>query len=127
MVSESDRIITSEIVKRINQNDMRLRELENLINGLEYAIRGLEGNVSDVSKDINAKIEKTREEMNGVLDVIDDVKRQADGIKKEFENFVRKDEFREVANYMSLMNPAISRFVTKEDVKKMLEELLLRK
>ena len=65
MVVESDRLITTEIVKRLNQVDTRLRELEQWVSKSEYSAQGLESMLSENQKIMEEKLDAMKKDMAG--------------------------------------------------------------
>jgi|SRR3989344_6502173 len=126
MVVESDRLITTEIVKRLNQVDTRLRELEQWVSKSEYSAQGLESMLSENQKIMEEKLDAMKKDMADAAASIEEFKTEFSALKKNLENTVKKEEFKEILHYVNLMNPIFSHYMTKEEVRRMIDELKVK-
>ncbi len=116
--------VLEELVKRINEQSRRLRILEERNRSNEGRIIALEEMLLNIK-------EKQKEEFSEVLKKLGDLEKsllklenELQKITKELAKTAKKTELQEVEHLIDLFNPLVSKFVTKEEVKRMIEEAL---
>ena len=115
-------VVLSELVRRLNEHGRRLRVMENRnsvieskLNSVEDAILKMNDDLkerfkemADISKDFDTKFMKLENDINRA--------------NKNMEKMAKKSELKELENMVSLFNPITSKFITKKDLERLLEE-----
>ena len=115
-------VVLSELVRRLNEHGRRLRVMENRNSVIESKLNSIEDamlkmnedikerfkEVADISKDFDAKFMKLENDINRV--------------NKNMDKMAKKSELKELENMVSLFNPITSKFITKKDLERLLEE-----
>ena len=114
--------IATEAVRRMNEHTRRLRALEEKNDLLGVRINLVEDRLLKTIEEIRTKtgiIEKRLKDIDNNFMRIDN---EITKINKMLEKSAKKVELQELQNMLSLFHPLKSRFVTKEEVKKMIDE-----
>ena len=115
-------MILSELVRRINEDGRRLRILEEQARTMETRTGSAEDtilrNAQNLRDDLN-KIENHFKEFDTrILRLENEITK----IFKDIEKSAKKMEIKELENLINLYNPIKSRFVTREEVERMISE-----
>lgn len=120
--SEEANAVLSELIKRINEDRRRMRLLEQSIERLENSLSALEGSALSQLSDfklsldrIGSKIEATAARLNAIEANIAKLGRGAD-------KTATKLELKQLESFIDLVNPITSKFVTKDELDRALEE-----
>lgn len=115
-------VVLNELVRRMNEHGRRLRALESRNVVIETRLNSTEDSVlraSDEGRNRNKKIDSSLVESDGkILKIENDISK----INKNMEKMAKKTDLRELENMVGLFNPLTSKFITKEDVLRILEE-----
>ena len=118
--------IIEEIVKRANEHSRRIRILEERGRSVEMRIIGLEEGILNLKENMREEFTKINEKLSELERRIMKIENDLEKMNKEFSKMARKTELDEVKHLLSLFNPLTSRFVTREEVKRIIEEKLER-
>ncbi|MBU5682522.1 MAG: hypothetical protein QXE43_00630 [Candidatus Aenigmatarchaeota archaeon] len=119
--------ITSQDQKIINiLNDMNLylKFLEQRIIKLELELKTLNENFEKYRKTVIEEIDKFKKENLFLKDLIDSLNLEIEKIKLELKKKADLAEVKEIKELLNLFNPLKSTFVTKEEVKRIVNELI---
>ena len=72
------------------------------------------------------KLDAMKKDMADAAASIEEFKTEFSALKKNLENTVKKEEFKEILHYVNLMNPIFSHYMTKEEVRRMIDELKVK-
>lgn len=115
-----DQQIVNKLVDRVNDFNRRVRDLEEKVRNLNARVNTLDDTLLDKTKDLNSDIQDLNEEMSELRDRVANIEVDIKEINREKRKFVTSQEIDEIENYMDLMNPINSNFVTKKEAKEML-------
>ncbi len=120
-------VILREIVRRLNEHLRRIRILED-------KVEKIENDEITLSKEFLEKIDETNIKLGRILDKINELKermnefeKEINEMKKKINTFVTKEELAGIESYVSIFNPLKSKFVTREEVLRMISSFRKRK
>ena len=117
------RTFTTEILNRVDSNTRRIRSIEQRLNLLESRISSLEEKLIDEIDKLGRGFEQLQLDVKAVSESLKVLRAEMLKINKNMEKAALKAEVKELATLLDLYNPIKSSFVTKEEVRRMLEEL----
>lgn len=113
--------LLNQIVNRVNDFNRRIRDLEEKVRNLNARVNTLDDSLLNKTKDLSNNIQDLEEEISQVRDRLANMEVDIKEINREKRKFVTSNELEEMENYMDLMNPINSSFVTKKEAKQMVE------
>lgn len=123
--TETKAIIT-ELVRRMNEDTRRIRALEQRLTRIDNSIDSLEYNTLTQLNDLKIKFEKIGNNLLEVSEKLTSIENEILRINKELEKTATKAEVKQLETFIELFNPVKSRFVTKDEMERMLEEKLVK-
>lgn len=93
-----------------------MRDLEEKIRNLTARVNTLDDTIMNKTKTLNSDIQELDDDISEVRDRIANLEVDVKEINREKRKFVSKQELEEMENYMDLMNPVNSNFVTEKQV-----------
>jgi predicted nucleic acid-binding Zn-ribbon protein len=111
------RILTSELVKRLNEDTRRIRTLEQRMERFEVSLNALEENFETQMQEIKKTMEQINTGIKSISEKIVFFENEFQRVNKELEKRATKMEVKEIQNYMSLMGSINTKFATKEETK----------
>lgn len=111
-----DQDLINQIINRVNDFNRRMRDLEEKIRNLTARVNTLDDTIMNKTKTLNSDIQELDDEISEVRDRIANLEVDVKEINREKRKFVSKQELEEMENYMDLMNPVNSNFVTEKQV-----------
>lgn len=128
MVEKPDvRAVTSELVKRINEDTRRIRILEQRMDRIENSLSGLEETVLTQMGDLKLSLERISNKIGTVADRLSSIENDILRVNKELGRAATKAEVKQLETFIDLVNPITSRFVTKDELERVLLERLGKK
>ncbi len=118
----SDENAYSNISQNISALGSRLRVLEEQYTTLRNKSQLADNNLLEFEKDLRSDIKAIEEDLTDLKHMIRDLKDKLSAITSEMDNTVKEHEFKVVEKYIDLWNPG--RFITREQLRKKLEEVL---
>lgn len=117
----------TELVTRINTNTRRIRSLEQRYEGTEERISSLEERVIEELSNLKKGFEQIGSDIDKLSENIGELRSEFLKMTKNVEKSARKTEVKELESLIDLYNPIKSRFVSREEVEKLIEEKLGKK
>lgn len=117
----------TELVTRINTNTRRIRTLEQRHEGTEGRISSLEEKVIDELENLKKHFDQISRDIDSLTKNISELRAEFLKMSKSIEKAARKTEVKELESLIDLYNPIKSKFVTRDEVEKILEEKLTKK
>ncbi len=117
----ADQQIVNKLVDRVNDFNRRVRDLEEKVRNLTARVNTLDDTLLDKTQDLNNDIQDLNDEIGDLRDRVANLEVDIKEINREKRKFVTSQEIEEIENYMDLMNPIHSNFVTKKEAKEMVE------
>ncbi len=116
------RVLTSELVKRLNDNVRRIRLLEMNLERAETDKSSLEESLSLRAEELNKYLTSLKENVKNLIERVTELEAGLQIVHQELDRKATSNELKELENFISLISPANTTFVTKEELEKILEE-----
>lgn len=116
------RVLTSELVKRMNQDTRRIRNVEQRMDRIEMGISALEETVQTQMQDLKNNLGKIVSDIKNVSEKLITIEAEISKMNKELERKVGKTELKQLEAYINLISPMTTKFVTKEELERAIEE-----
>lgn len=114
--------LLNQIVNRVNDFNRRIRDLEEKVRNLNARVNTLDDSILNKTQSLSKDIQDLEDDIGQVRDRLANMEVDIKEINREKRKFVSSQELEEMENYMDLMNPINSSFVTKKEAKAMVEE-----
>lgn len=116
-----------EIVNRINDNTRRARVLEQRMEGVVARVESLEGRMIDEMNMLKKTIDQISIDVKNFTDNLNNIRSEVLRLNKNMEKSAKKIELKELESLLDLYNPIRSRFVTRDEIDRIIEEKLEKK
>jgi len=113
--------IINQVVDRVNDFNRRVRDLEEKIRNLSARVDALDDTVMNKTEQNSEDIQGLENDMDELSDRMANIEVDIKNINREKRKFVTSQELDEIENYMNLMNPINSSFMTESDVEEKIE------
>ena len=128
MAEKSDvKSVVTELVRRINEDERRVRASEQRIERIETSFSTLEERVLTQLGDLKIGLERIGNKIYAVSDKMIALEADISRINKELGKVASKSEVKQLETYLEIVNPITSKFVTKGELERALEEKFARK
>lgn len=121
------RVLATELVKRVNDETRRTRLLEQKVDRFEADIANLEGTIAAQNQEFKAKLNSIEKGIKSISDKITTIETAISRIEKELGKRATKGELKQIESYMDLMSPITTKFVTKEEMRRAIDEKTSKK
>jgi len=112
----------NRIVDRVNDFNRRVRDLEEKIRNLTARVNTLDDTLLEKTSTLSDDMQDLEQDITELRDRIANMEVDIKEINREKRKFVTSQEIEEMENYMDLMNPINSSFVTRKEAKKMMQK-----
>ena len=113
-----DQQIINQIIDRVNDFNRRVRDLEEKIRNLNARVNTIDDTVLEKHKDLSREIQELEDDLSQVRDRVANMEVDIKEINREKRKFVTSTEIEEIENYMDLMSPLNSNYVTQQQLEK---------
>jgi archaellum component FlaC len=124
MVEKDEKAVISELVRRMNETSIRIKDLENRVSRIERNFASLSENFSREAEDFTSKFDDIFKKISQTFSMLEGINAEILKIKKELESFAKRTEVKELEKFVELISPITSRFVTRDEIERILEEKL---
>jgi chromosome segregation ATPase len=114
--------ISGEIVRRLNEYNNRIRGLELKFERLENRVGEIEETVLNQLGSLKIGIERLSQKISSVSDRLANIENEILRINKELGKTALKSDVKKIESFIDVVNPITSKFVTRDEVERMLEE-----
>lgn len=114
--------LINQIVKRVNDFNRRVRDLEEKVRNINARINTLDDSILEKTKSLSNDIQELEDEIEEVRDRLANIEVDVKEVNREKRRFVTEQQLDEMENYMKLMNPINSAFITKKEAKQMVKD-----
>ena len=108
--------ITNEIIKRQNDNIRRIRVLEETLRNIDVRINSIEQRYLNETKKIYEKLYEIEGQLKDGSVAQKTLEFQQDAFKKSAKKYATQNDLSQIKNYIELINPMISKYVTKKEL-----------
>jgi len=117
-----DKALMPELVKRMNENARRLHLLEQKIERVESGMRGLDETVLTQLADLKLGLEKISNKLADISDRLATTENETARLNMRLDKAATKSEVKQLETFIDLINPITSKFVTKDELERALED-----
>ncbi len=114
--------LSSEIVKMVNTNTRRIRTIEQRLSGTERRISSLEEKIIDEIDNLRRGFEQISMDIKALSGNLSQIRAEILKINKNLDKTAKKAEVKELESLLDLYSPIKSKFVTREEVERLIEE-----
>jgi len=118
----ADQQIVNKLVDRVNDFNRRVRDLEEKIRNLNARVNTLDDTLLKKTKSLNSDFQDMNDDISELRDRVANMEVDIKEINRDKRKYVTSQEIEEIENYMDLMNPIQSSFVTKKEAKELVEQ-----
>lgn len=121
------RVLATELVKRINDETRRIRLLEQSIDRFEADLENLEAAVAAQTADSRLEEDSVAKQIKSLSDRILILENAISRMEKEMAKRATKAELKQIDSYISLMSPMTTKFVTREEMERAINDKVSKK
>ncbi len=118
---------SNEVVKIISTNTRRIRALEQRLNGLEMRIGAIEEKIINEIEGIRKDFEEIHIDIKSIVKNLSELKSEILIINKTIDKTARKSEVKELESLLDLYSPIKSKFTTRDEVERLIDQKLSKK
>ena len=118
---------SNEVVKIINTNTRRIRALEQRLDAIEMRIGGIEEKIINDIEYIKKDFDEIRVDIKNIAKNVGELRNEILRINKTIEKTARKSEVKELESLLDLYSPIKSKFTTRDEVERLVDEKLSKK
>jgi uncharacterized protein YoxC len=112
----------NNVINRVNDFNRRIRDLEERIRNNSGKLENVDETLLDKTNSLSRDIQDLEDELGELRDRIANIEVDIKEIRKQNKKFIEESQIEEFENYMDLMNPLNSSFLTEQQAKRMIEE-----
>jgi predicted transcriptional regulator len=120
--TELGNVIINELVKRVNEDSRRLRSLEERSRALETKFSSISKDIIEIKEFLKTGFEDQKQFKKDLNITIMKLENEITKIKKILEKTVRRSELDEIENFIDLISPLNSQFVTRKELQDSLKQ-----
>jgi predicted nucleic acid-binding Zn-ribbon protein len=119
--------IGSEAIKIVSANTRRIRALEQRFDVLEMRIGAIEQKIIDEIEELKKSFDQINTDIKNLSQSLSLVRNEILRMNKSLDKTAKKAEVKELESLLELYNPIKSKFVTREEVERLIDEKLTEK
>lgn len=123
---ENTKKVFSELVNRINEDRRRIRLMEQNIDRLEESINSTESDLLARISEFRILIERMERKLSETTTRMVSLEAEISRLDNSVKKAASKIDLKQLENFIDLVNPITSKFVTKEELERAIEERLLK-
>jgi len=113
---------SNELIRRTNDNARRIRVLEQRLDVIDSRIKGIEERVIDEMGLLKTGFDQLVVDVKELSKEIKEIRSSMLKFSQSLEKTARKSEIKELEALLDIYNPIKSRFVTRDELDRILEE-----
>jgi len=121
-MAEKDTRALTEVLQRLNEHGRRIRLLEERVDRIVSSLHTLEEESKNAQSELKVGLERRDLKIKEILEVLDTIKKELARMEAELSKLATKTELKEIKTFIDVLNPITSKFVTKDEVERMLED-----
>ncbi len=115
-------VVLSEMVRRMNEHGRRLRAVEERTSLLESRLGSIQDMILKNNEKARDNMKHIESEFKDMTTTLMKIENDIAKLNKNLDRFAKKSELKQVENLISLFNPLRTSFITKEELKRILEK-----
>ena len=123
---QDEKAIINELIKRINQDSRRIHFIEQKIERIESGMRSLDETVLMQLNDLKLALEKISNKIADVADRLVSMENETARINSRLGKTATKSEVKQLETFIDLINPITSKFITKDELERALDDRLAK-
>jgi len=124
--SKDSKELFNEIVRRVNEDRRRIKLTEQKMDRLESSISALETQVITQMGDLKLVLEQINTKMDTASSRLNKMETDITRLKRVLSKGATKLELKQLESFIDLVNPITSRFVTKDELDRTLDDKLTK-
>ena len=113
--------VDTTIAYRLNDHNRRIRLLEEKIDRITNAISVLEESLKEVKADVKIQNDRLKSKIDEMNRSLEEVRSEIEKLNSLLEKKADKTDLAELKSFIDVLNPIKSVFVTKDELKRALE------
>ncbi len=114
--------VATEIINRMNEDVRRIRLLEEKTGKIETRINDIEKTVLTQLDDLKISLERISNKISSISERLTALENENLRINKELGKCATKVEVKQLETFVDVINPITSKFATKDEIERMVEE-----
>ena len=119
---EEANAVLSELIKRINEDRRMMRLVEQSVERLENSLSALEGSALSQMSDFKLSLDRIGSKIEATAARLNAIEANIAKLGKGMDKAATKLELKQLESFIDLVNPVTSKFVTKDELDRALEE-----
>ena len=119
---EEANAVLSELIKRINEDRRMMRLVEQSVERLENSLSALEGSALSQMSDFKLSLDRIGSKIEATAARLNAIEANIAKLGKGVDKAATKLELKQLESFIDLVNPVTSKFVTKDELDRALEE-----
>lgn len=115
-------VLSGEMIRRLNEYSSRIKNIELRVERLDNRIDGIEETALNQLNNIKISLERLSQKISSVSDKIANIENEILRINKELGKTALKSDIKKIEAFIEVVNPITSKFVTREELERILEE-----
>lgn len=120
----SQQEIINEVVRRVKDFNRRIRDLEEKVRNINARINTVEDTILEKTKKLNKELGDVNNRTEELQDRVRNAEAEIKNLQRQQRKLVTRREFREMEDYMDLMTPVESAFMTRSEVEDLINKKL---
>lgn len=121
------RTVINEIVRRLNEDVRRMRDAEMRLDRMDATISDMQESMISKLNDLENDLTKLGSKIDMVAGRLTNMENEILRINKVLSRNATKAELKSIETYVEILNPITSKFVTREEMERILNERLKKK
>lgn len=117
----------NELVKRMNEDRRRIRLMEQNIDRVENSLGSIEESVLAQMGELKIGLDRINMKITPLAERLNIMETDIVKLSKQLSKSATKIELKQIESFIDLVNPVTSKFVTKDELDRALDERLKRK
>jgi len=119
--------LSSELVRRMNEDARRIKSIEQKMDRLENTLITLEESALMQMNELKINLERISSKISALADRLNTIENDIVRVNKELGKTATKAEVKQIETFVDLVNPIKAKFVTRDELERMLEERTVRR
>jgi len=120
-------ILQNELVKMVKTNAGRIRSLEQRLTNLEQRFTTLEEKMIEESESLKKDFDQIMIDIKAVSESVSKIRSEIIVLSKNIDKAAKRSEVKELESLLDLYSPIKSKFTTRDEVERLIEEKLEKK
>lgn len=120
-------MMSSEMARRLNEYSRRIKNIEQRMDRMEGRIENLEQNAMNQMNDLKINLERIGQKINATSERLNSIDTEILRLNKDISKTALKSDIKKLETFIDLVNPITSKFVTKDEMERALEERIKRR